>query len=42
VLLVLGAAAALSSILWAHDHGDTGFEEDGRRNLAGLLAGTVG
>jgi Ser/Thr protein kinase RdoA (MazF antagonist) len=42
VLLALGAAAALSSIVWARDHGDTGFEEDGRRNLAGLLAGTVG
>jgi Ser/Thr protein kinase RdoA (MazF antagonist) len=42
VLLVLGAAAALSSIVWAREHGDTAFEDDARRNLGGLMAGTVG
>jgi hypothetical protein len=35
------AYSALSTIVWASEHGDRGFEEQGRRTLAELRAGTL-
>jgi Ser/Thr protein kinase RdoA (MazF antagonist) len=35
------AYSALTTIVWASDHGDPGFEEKGRRTLARLRAGTL-
>jgi Ser/Thr protein kinase RdoA (MazF antagonist) len=41
ILHALGAASALSSTVWARQHGDTEFEAAARRNLAALMAGTI-
>lgn len=35
------AYSALSTIVWAHEHHDPGFEQQGRRTLADLRAGTL-
>jgi Ser/Thr protein kinase RdoA (MazF antagonist) len=35
------AYSALSTVVWAREHHDPGFEEQGRRTLAGLRAGTL-
>jgi Ser/Thr protein kinase RdoA (MazF antagonist) len=35
------AYSALSTIVWANEHGDPGFEEQGRRTLANLRAGAL-
>lgn len=42
VLRALGAAAALTTVVWAHRHGDTAYEAEGRRNLAAFVAATMG
>lgn len=39
LLLALGAASAMSTVVWAREHGDAAFEAAGRRNLAALMAG---
>lgn len=39
LLHALGAHAALSTVVWAHEHGDAEYEATGRRNLAALRAG---
>lgn len=40
LLLALGAASAMSTVVWAREHGDAEFEAAGRRNLAALMTET--
>lgn len=39
LLLALGAASAMSTVVWAREHRDAEFEATARRNLAALMAG---